>query len=141
MAESNDWTCTKAEWDALAKPSALAQFIFRMTLLLDLLQIFFYGVTSICTSILHARKQFFAAAWTPVLANIVTIASLLLVSRVSNIDPPTLDEVVDNKSLQWLLGMGSTSGIIVMTLGMFIALRRSSTALKWNFDLSHTADN
>ncbi len=37
MAESNDWTCTKAEWDALAKPSALAQFIFRMTLLLDLL--------------------------------------------------------------------------------------------------------
>ncbi|MDA3042191.1 MAG: hypothetical protein O2847_03780 [Actinomycetota bacterium] len=27
-----------------------------------LLQIFFYGVTSICTSILHARKKFFAAA-------------------------------------------------------------------------------
>ena len=104
-----------------------------------LLQIFFYGCTSICTSILHARKQFFAAAWTPVLANLVTIASLLFVSRVSTVDPPTLGEVVDNNSLQWLLGMGSTSGIIVMTLGMFIALRRSSTALKWHFDLSHTA--
>ena len=104
-----------------------------------LLQIFFYGCTSICTSILHARKQFFAAAWTPVLANLVTIASLLFVSRVSTVNPPTLGEVVDNNSLQWLLGMGSTSGIIVMTLGMFIALRRSSTALKWHFDLSHTA--
>ena len=73
------------------------------------------------------------------LANLVTIASLLFVSRVSTVDPPTLGEVVDNNSLQWLLGMGSTSGIIVMTLGMFIALRRSSTALKWHFDLSHTA--
>jgi putative peptidoglycan lipid II flippase len=104
-----------------------------------LLQIFFYGVTSICASILHARKKFFAAAWTPVLANIVTIASLLLVSRVSSVDPPTLAEVVDNTSLQWLLGMGSTSGIIVMAVGMILALRSSDTRLKWNFDLKHSA--
>ena len=104
-----------------------------------LLQVFFYGVTSICTSILHARKKFFAAAWTPVLANIVTIVSLLFVNRVSNVDPPTLSEVVDNTSLQWLLGMGSTSGIIVMAVGMLLALRNSETRLKWNFDLSHSA--
>ncbi len=106
---------------------------------LFLIQIFFYGVTSIITAILNARKLFFAAAWTPVLANIVTIATLLCIRGVSNVDPPTLAEVVDNKSLQWLLGMGSTSGIIVMTLGMLIALRRSGTQLMWNFDLSHSA--
>ena len=106
---------------------------------LFLIQIFFYGVTSIITAILNARKLFFAAAWTPVLANIVTIATLLCIRSVSNFDPPTLAEVVDNQSLQWLLGMGSTSGIIVMTLGMFIALRRSGTKLRWNFDLSHSA--
>jgi len=104
-----------------------------------LLQIFFYGITSICTSILHARKKFFAAAWTPVLANIVTIASLLFISRVSSVDPPTLSEVVDSSSLQWLFGMGSTSGIIVMAVGMIVALRKSGTRLKWNFDLSHPA--
>ena len=104
-----------------------------------LLQIFFYGITSICTSILHARKKFFAAAWTPVLANIVTIASLLFISRVSSVDPPTLSEVVDSSSLQWLLGMGSTSGIIVMAVGMIVALRKSGTRLNWNFDLSHPA--
>ncbi len=106
---------------------------------LFLIQIFFYGVTSIITAILNARKLFFAAAWTPVLANIVTIATLLGIRNVSDVDPPTLAEVVDNESLQWLLGMGSTSGIIVMTLGMFIALRRSGTKLRWNFDLSHSA--
>ena len=106
---------------------------------LFLIQIFFYGVTSIITAILNARKLFFAAAWTPVLANIVTIATLLGIRNVSEVDPPTLAEVVDNDSLQWLLGMGSTSGIIVMTLGMFIALRHSGTQLRWNFDLSHSA--
>ncbi len=106
---------------------------------LFLIQIFFYGVTSIITAILNARKLFFAAAWTPVLANIVTITTLLGIRNVSEVDPPTLAEVVDNESLQWLLGMGSTSGIIVMTLGMFIALRRSGTQLRWNFDLSHSA--
>ena len=106
---------------------------------LFLIQVFFYGVTSIITAILNARKLFFAAAWTPVLANIVTIATLLGIRNVSDVDPPTLTEVVDNESLQWLLGMGSTSGIIVMTLGMFIALRRSGTKLRWNFDLSHSA--
>ena len=106
---------------------------------LFLIQIFFYGVTSISTAILNARKLFFAAAWTPVLANIVTIATLLCIRRVSTVNPPTLTEVIDNKSLQWLLGMGSTSGIIVMTLGMLIALRRNGSQLRWNFDLSHSA--
>ena len=106
---------------------------------LFLIQIFFYGVTSIITAILNARKLFFAAAWTPVLANIVTIATLLGIRNVSDVDPPTLTEVVDNDSLQWLLGMGSTSGIIVMTLGMFIALRHSGIQLRWNFDMSHSA--
>ena len=104
-----------------------------------LLQIFFYGVTSICTSILHARKQFFAAAWSPVLANLVTITSLLFVSRVSSVDPPTLEEIVANSSLQWLLGMGSTSGIIVMALALVFALRRSGTSLKFKFNRTHDA--
>ena len=74
-----------------------------------------------------------------VLANLVTITSLLFVSRISSVDPPTLNEVVDNKSLQWLLGMGSTSGIIVMAVGMIWALRSNGTTLKWNFDVSHVA--
>ena len=104
-----------------------------------LLQIFFYGVTSICTSILHARKQFFAAAWSPVLANLVTITSLLFVSRVSSVDPPTLEEIVENSSLHWLLGMGSTSGIIVMALALVFALRRSGTSLKFKFNRTHDA--
>ena len=88
---------------------------------------------------MHARKQFFAAAWSPVLANLVTITSLLFVSRVSSVDPPTLEEIVENSSLQWLLGMGSTSGIIVMAFALVFALRRSGTSLKFKFNQTHDA--
>ena len=106
---------------------------------LFLIQIFFYGVTSISSSILNARKQFFAAAWTPVLANLVTIATLLMINNVSKVDPPTLGEVTTNNPLRWLLGLGSTSGIIVMTVAMLIALRRNAVRIRWNFDLKHPA--
>ena len=44
-----------------------------------LLQIFFYGVSAILGSLLNAQRRFFAAAWSPVLANIVVICSLLYV--------------------------------------------------------------
>lgn len=106
---------------------------------LFLIQIFFYGLTAVCTAILNAKKLFFAAAWTPVLANTVTITSLIFVQRISSVDPPTVEEAIANKSLQWLLGMGSTSGIIVMTIGLVFAVRASGSKLSWNFDLSHPA--
>jgi putative peptidoglycan lipid II flippase len=53
--------------------------------------------------------------------------------------PPTISEVSTNRSLQLLLGLGSTSGIIAMTLFMVIALSRSGLRLKWNLDLNHPA--
>src|SRR5690606_13099995 len=34
-------------------------------------QIFFYGVTSVGSALLNARRRFFAAAWAPVLTNLV----------------------------------------------------------------------
>ncbi|NDB42035.1 MAG: hypothetical protein EB035_03570, partial [Actinobacteria bacterium] len=61
------------------------------------------------------------------------------VSRVSSVDPPTLEEIVENSSLQWLLGMGSTSGIIVMAFALVFALRRSGTSLKFKFNRTHDA--
>ena len=106
---------------------------------LFLVQIFFYGLTAIVSAILNAKRRFFAAAWTPVMANIVTIATLLAIPQITSVDPPTLNETVNNRSLQWLLGMGSTTGIIVMSLGMMIALRRSGARWKWNLDFGHPA--
>jgi len=106
---------------------------------LFVVQIFFYGLTAIASAILNSKRRFFAAAWTPVIANLVTIFTLLAIPRVTSMKPPSVNEVSANRSLQLLLGLGSTSGIIAMTLFMVIALSRSGLILKWNLDLNHPA--
>ena len=106
---------------------------------LFLVQIFFYGVTAIASAILNSKRKFFAAAWTPVMANVVTILTLLAIPAVTSLKPPPLSEAASNSSLQWLLGLGSTSGIIVMTAGMVIALSRSGVRLRWNLNFKHPA--
>ncbi len=106
---------------------------------LFVVQIFFYGLTAIASAILNSKRRFFAAAWTPVIANCVTILSLLAIPRVTSMKPPTIGEAATNHSLQLLLGLGSTSGIIAMTLFMVIALSRSGLKLKWNLDLNNPA--
>ena len=79
---------------------------------LFIIQIFFYGLTAIASAILNSKRRFFAAAWTPVVANLVTIFTLLAIPRVTSMKPPTINEVSTNRSLQLLLGLGSTFGII-----------------------------
>ncbi|MSZ98021.1 MAG: hypothetical protein F2583_03575, partial [Actinobacteria bacterium] len=106
---------------------------------LFIIQIFFYGLTAIASAILNSKRRFFAAAWTPVVANLVTIFTLLAIPRVTSMRPPTINEVSTNRPLQLLLGLGSTFGIIAMTLLMVIALSRSGAKLKWNLDLNHPA--
>ena len=106
---------------------------------LFVVQIFFYGLTAIASAILNSKRRFFAAAWTPVVANIVTIFTLLAIPQVTSLKPPTIGEVAASNSLQLLLGLGSTSGIIAMTIFMVVALSRSGTKLIWNFDLKHPA--
>ena len=54
-------------------------------------QIFFYGLTALATAMLNARRRFAAAAFAPVLNNVVVIAVLLALPRVAS-EPPTVDE-------------------------------------------------
>ena len=42
-----------------------------------LIQIFFYGATGLANAYLNAKRRFFAAAWSPILANLVVIVTLL----------------------------------------------------------------
>ncbi|NNE12616.1 MAG: murein biosynthesis integral membrane protein MurJ, partial [Ilumatobacter sp.] len=42
-----------------------------------LVQILFYGLTGIANAYLHSRRRFFAAAWSPVLPNLIIIVTLL----------------------------------------------------------------
>ena len=104
-----------------------------------LLQIFFYGLTAIGNSLLHARRRFFAAAWAPVLADIPLIASLLLVPGIVDGREPALAEVLTNDRLRWTLGLGATLGIAVTALVLIPALRAADVTIEWRPEIRHPA--
>jgi putative peptidoglycan lipid II flippase len=104
-----------------------------------LIQIFFYGLSALATALLQARRRFFAAAWTPVLSNIVIIASLLLVPSAVDGREPQLLEVLTNDRLRWTLGLGATAGIAVMALAMIPALRAADITLTFRPEPRHPA--
>ena len=106
-----------------------------------LLQIFFYGVSALLGSLLNAQRRFFAAAWSPVLANIVIICTLLYVPILLHHpdDGIPLAEVLNSPSFRWLLGLGATGGIALQALVLLPAIHRAGLNFRFRFRPRHPA--
>jgi putative peptidoglycan lipid II flippase len=98
-------------------------------------QIFFYGMTTLATAQLHARRRFAAPAFTPVLTNLITSAAALavwwLIASGNTDDESTLTV--------YLLGLGTTAGVAAMALALMPSLRRAGVELRWRFAPRHPA--
>ncbi|CAN5435857.1 murein biosynthesis integral membrane protein MurJ [soil metagenome] len=94
-----------------------------------LIQIFFYGANALATAELHARRQYFAAAWAPAFSNIVIIGSLLLVPNALGGATAELGDVLTNDHLRWTLGLGATIGIAVMAVTLLPSLAKAGAPL------------
>jgi putative peptidoglycan lipid II flippase len=92
-------------------------------------QIFFYGMTAIATGLLNARRRFAAAAFAPVLNNVVVISIFLALPRLVS-GPVTLDRVRSDTGLLLWIGLGTTAGITAMSLALLPALRRAGVRLR-----------
>ena len=103
-----------------------------------LIQIFFYGATGVANALLQSRKRFFAAAWSPIVANIVIIISLLSIPRAGE-QEYGLEDVLTNDRLRWTLGLGATLGIVAMAMVLVPAIRRAGIRLRRRLDLRHPA--
>jgi putative peptidoglycan lipid II flippase len=101
-------------------------------------QMLFYGVTALATAMLNARRRFAAAAFAPALNNVVVIAALLAVARVST-HTPTLHSVLDDPVLVLLLGLGTTAGVVAMALVLVPAVRRAGGDFGWHWEPRHPA--
>lgn len=95
-------------------------------------QILFYGLTTLFTALLNARRAFAAAAFAPVLNNVVVICVFLALPRIAASDL-TFDSVVADRWLMFLIGAGTTAGIVAMTLVLLPALRHNHISLRWRF--------
>jgi putative peptidoglycan lipid II flippase len=80
-----------------------------------LIQIMFYGLVALVNAFLNSRRRFFAAAWSPILPNLIIIATLLSLPNPGTADWQ-LEEVLSDGRLRATLGLGATLGIGSMLL-------------------------
>ena len=122
------------EGDVAADQQEVATALLR----LFVPQILFFGLTALGTALLNARRRFAVPAFAPALNNIAVTAVLLALPRIAG-GTPTLEQVRDDPVLLLTLGLGTTAGIVLMTVVLLPALRRAGVRLRPNLDLHHPA--
>ena len=90
-----------------------------------LVQIFFYGMSALSSAALNARGRFTMGAWTPALANLITIGILFLVPLTGADNPPSLANISSMSATTWTLGLSTTVGITVMAFVQWSTMRRA----------------
>ena len=96
-----------------------------------LVQILFYGLVGLANAFLNSRRRFFAAAWSPVVSNLVIIVTLLTLRDQTW----ELGDVVTDGRLRWTLGLGATGGIAAMAMIVGVAAARTGFRFRpvWNW--------
>lgn len=98
-----------------------------------LVQILFYGLAGLANAFLNSRRRFFAAAWSPVVSNLVIIATLLTLGDRTW----EYEDVVTNGRLRWTLGLGATGGIAAMAIIVGVAAVRTGFRFRPVWDWRH----
>jgi putative peptidoglycan lipid II flippase len=105
-------------------------------------QMVFYGFTALATSVLNARRRFVAAAYAPVLNNVIVIGVLAAFAHITS---GSRSEWIDVRRINGdagklaLLGAGTTAGIAAMGLVLIPAMRHAGTRIRATFDWKHPA--
>ncbi len=130
--------------DSKLTGSARAAQLHVMTILTlwFLPQMLFYGLTALATALLNAHRRFVAAAFAPVLNNVLVIGVLVAFAHsITGARAQWIDvrRISGDAGRLTLLGAGTTAGIAVMALVLVPALRHASTRLRFAFDWRHPA--
>ena len=111
---------------------ALANWLARILLI----EIVFYGIGALAQAILNSRDVFGPPAWAPVLNNVVVILTGLLFMAAGR--PGKLTTVTITSTQVWLLGIGTTLGIVVQAVVLLPSLRRAGVPLRPRWGLKNT---
>ncbi len=101
-------------------------------------QMFFYGVVAFGTAMLNARRRFVAAAFAPVVNNVVGIAVFvslphLVEGRIG------LARALDDRWLRVYVGAGTTLGVVAFALVLVLALERGGIPYRFLLRWHHPA--
>jgi putative peptidoglycan lipid II flippase len=95
-------------------------------------QILFYGLSVMMGQILNAKDSYGPMMWTPVLANVVQIATLGSYMWIVGGTPNTPQTITMNEQI--LLGLGTTLGIVLQTITLLPYLRGVGVNFRPRFD-------
>jgi putative peptidoglycan lipid II flippase len=110
----------------------LANWLARILLV----EIVFYGLGALAQAILNSRGVFGPPAWTPVLNNVVVIATGLVFIAASG--PGDVTPATITSSQVWLLGIGTALGIAVQAVVLLPLLSRAGVPLRPRWGLRNT---
>ncbi|HUP85903.1 MAG TPA: murein biosynthesis integral membrane protein MurJ [Acidimicrobiales bacterium] len=99
-------------------------------------QVFFYGMISVTTAIVRARRKFAAPMFAPVLNNVVLIG--LFLAYPSVVGTRSLEGVRGDRDAVLLLGLMTTAGVAAMALVQF-PFRIARRHLRWVWAPGHPA--
>ena len=119
-------------------PSADQERLATLLLRLFAPQVLFYGLTTLATALLNAHRRFAAAAFAPVLNNVMLICVLLAAGQAMGRNT-SVAHVESDPGLICCSGLGTTAGIAAMALVLWPAITRARIPLRWRFDLRHPA--
>ncbi|WP_131796299.1 murein biosynthesis integral membrane protein MurJ, partial [Candidatus Protofrankia datiscae] len=98
-------------------------------------QVVFYGLGATIGAILNVRQSFAAPMFTPVLNNLIVIATCVAFIFVPGPRPPTVGGISDTQIT--VLAAGTTLGVVVMTFALLPSLRAVGFRYRPRLDLTH----
>lgn len=103
------------------------------------LQIAFYGATTIGSALLNASGRFLAASWAPVAANAVAITGFLVLGATATERPVPIELADPQRGEFWWLVGSTTLGIATMAVIVVIAAVRAGAFPRINLDVRNAA--
>jgi putative peptidoglycan lipid II flippase len=96
-------------------------------------QIVFYGVGAVATGLLNAHRRFAVPMFAPILNNLLVSGTFVIFARITSAMRPTPENISSPDRL--LLAVGTTLGVVAMTVALWPALRGIGFRWRPAFDL------
>ena len=100
-------------------------------------QVVFYGAGMIMTAALHSHRYFVLPAVAPIFNNVVVVVVYLTYALMRGNEAPSVENVSGAETL--VLGLGTTAGVVAMTLCLVPRLAGLGWRFRWRFDTAHPA--
>lgn len=100
-------------------------------------QIVFYGIGAAAAGLLNAHRRFAAQMFSPILNNLIVIATFVVFAAMPDPAPGSGELVTSAQRL--VLAIGTTAGIAGMTIALWPSLRATGFRFAWRTGWRHEA--